>query len=479
MAPWSSPALAGLKIIVLDDDPTGSQSVHGCPLLLRWDPTTLRRGLLDPSPLLFLLSDTRALEPDQAAERVTSICRSLREVLGEPPGESGPGSWLLVSRGDSTLRGHFPLEIDRIEVELGPFDATLLVPAFLEGGRTTVDGMHLLHGEPVHRSAFAADARFGYPTSDLPAWVEHKSGGERLAESVQQITLAELEPHGHQALVERLLALSGNPLVVVNAQRPEQLEALAQAVRAVLPARRLLVQSAASLLQSLAALPPQPLPPAGLARLRRGTAPGAVLVGSHVPLSDQQLGHLLAEPSCAGVELPVHRVLEAMRQRLPAPGTLPLPLASEFESMAAEALQSLQAELLEQLRRAWTSGRTPVLFTSRGERLCRDTQERQHLSLALAGLMARLAAGLPPELSYLISKGGTTSQTLLRDGLALAAVRLEGQLLPGLSLLRLPADHALFPQLPLLTMPGNLGVAETLRQAWWLMESAGRDGSGG
>jgi uncharacterized protein YgbK (DUF1537 family) len=204
-----------------------------------------------------------------------------------------------------------------------------------------------------------------------------------------------------------------------------------------------------------------------------------VLVGSHVPLSDQQLGHLLAEPACAGVELPVDRVLEAMRQRLPAPGTLPLPLASEFESMAAEALHSLQAELLEQLRRAWTSGRTPVLFTSRGERLCRDTQERQHLSLALAGLMARLAAGLPPELSYLISKGGTTSQTLLRDGLALTAVRLEGQLLPGLSLLRLPADHALFPQLPLLTMPGNLGVAETLRQAWWLMESAGRAGSGG
>ncbi|WP_233130218.1 four-carbon acid sugar kinase family protein [Synechococcus sp. 1G10] len=457
-----------MKIIVLDDDPTGSQSVHGCPLLLRWDPATLKRALLDPSPLLFLLSDTRALEPEQAVERVTSICRSLRAVLGEPSGESGPGSWLLVSRGDSTLRGHFPLEIDRIEAELGPFDATLLVPAFLEGGRTTVDGVHLLHGEPVHRSAFAADARFGYPTSDLPAWVEHKSGGERLAESVQQISLAELEPQGEQALVERLLALSGNPLVVVNAQRPEQLEVLARAVRAVLPARRLLVQSAASLLQALAALPPQPLPPASLARLRRGAAPGAVLVGSHVPLSNQQLQLLLVEPACAGVELPVERVLKTIRR-----------LGPESADLADQALEPLREELLERLGSAWLSGRTPVLFSSRGERSCRNAGERQRLSLTLAGLMARLAAGLPPELSYLISKGGTTSQTLLRDGLALAAVRLEGQLLPGLSLLRLPADHDLFPQLPLLTMPGNLGVAETLRQAWWLMESAGRDGSGG
>ncbi|EAQ75540.1 four-carbon acid sugar kinase family protein [Synechococcus sp. WH 5701] len=471
MAPMPSPASAGLKIIVLDDDPTGSQSVHGCPLLLRWDPATLEQALLDPSPLLFLLSDTRALVPDQAAQRVDAICRSLRAALVEAPGEAGPGSWLLVSRGDSTLRGHFPLEIDRIAAELGPFDATLLVPAFLEGGRTTVEGVHLLHGEPVHRSAFAADARFGYPTSHLPAWVEHKSGGQRRAEEVQHITLAELEPTGQQALVERLLALRGNPVVVVDAQRPEQLEALAQAIRAVLPLRRLLVQSAASLLQALSALPPQPLPPPALARLRRGSAPGAVLVGSHVPLSDQQLLQLLAEPACAGVELPVERVLNTIRRLGSGPGGPPSVL--DQQEPVDQALEPLREELLERLQRAWTSGRTPVLFTSRGERPCHNASERQRLSFSLAGLMARLAAGLPPELSYLISKGGTTSQTLLRDGLALAAVRLEGQLLPGLSMLRLPADHARFPLLPLLTFPGNLGADDTLHQAWRLMEPQG------
>ena len=36
-----------IKIVVIDDDPTGSQTVHGCLLLTRWDPDTLAEGLRD------------------------------------------------------------------------------------------------------------------------------------------------------------------------------------------------------------------------------------------------------------------------------------------------------------------------------------------------------------------------------------------------------------------------------------------------
>ncbi|MEJ1959391.1 MAG: four-carbon acid sugar kinase family protein [Nitrosomonadales bacterium] len=49
------------KIIVLDDDPTGSQTVHGCLLLTRWDPDTLREAILDESPLFFVLTNTRGM----------------------------------------------------------------------------------------------------------------------------------------------------------------------------------------------------------------------------------------------------------------------------------------------------------------------------------------------------------------------------------------------------------------------------------
>ena len=98
-----------LKIVVIDDDPTGSQTVHGCPLLLRWDAASLAQGLRQPSPLLFLLANTRALDPEQARQRVREICRALGPALAAAQAEGVIDGWLLVSRGDSTLRGHFPL----------------------------------------------------------------------------------------------------------------------------------------------------------------------------------------------------------------------------------------------------------------------------------------------------------------------------------------------------------------------------------
>ncbi|MEB3183776.1 MAG: four-carbon acid sugar kinase family protein, partial [Cyanobacteriota bacterium] len=131
-----------LKVVVFDDDPTGSQTLHGCPLLLRWDAATLATGLRHPSPFLFLLTNTRALAPAAARQRLREICAQLRPALEQAVAAGEIGRWQVVSRGDSTLRGHFPLEIEEIAAALGPFAATFLVPAFLEGGRTTVDGVH-------------------------------------------------------------------------------------------------------------------------------------------------------------------------------------------------------------------------------------------------------------------------------------------------------------------------------------------------
>ena len=142
---------------MIDDDPTGSQTVHSCPLLLRWDVDSLRRGLRHRSSLLFVLANTRALPPEEAAQRNREIVDALQQAL---EAEAIPESeLLLVSRGDSTLRGHGVLEpavlAEELEARFGPVDATLHVPAFLPGGRTTVDGVHLLHGEPVHTTPFA------------------------------------------------------------------------------------------------------------------------------------------------------------------------------------------------------------------------------------------------------------------------------------------------------------------------------------
>ena len=103
-----------IKVLVLDDDPTGSQTVHSCPLLLRWDEDSLRHGLAHPSPLLFLLANTRALDPRAAEERVRSLCQALKLALAEAQAAGTVDRWLVLSRGDSTLRGHFPLELQAV-----------------------------------------------------------------------------------------------------------------------------------------------------------------------------------------------------------------------------------------------------------------------------------------------------------------------------------------------------------------------------
>ena len=156
-----------MKIVVIDDDPTGSQTVHSCPLLLRWDQAALRKGLGHPSPLVFVLANTRALTPEAAASRNREIVDAL--VLAMAAEGLQEHELLLVSRGDSTLRGHGVLEPQVLaqawEEHFAAVDATLHVPAFLEGGRTTVNGVHLLHGEPVHTTAFARGS---------PVWLWHQ-----------------------------------------------------------------------------------------------------------------------------------------------------------------------------------------------------------------------------------------------------------------------------------------------------------------
>ncbi len=447
-----------MKVVVIDDDPTGSQTVHSCPLLLRWDIDTLRRGLRHPSPLLFLLADTRALTPTDAAERNGSIAMALDQALLREG--LARDQVLLVSRGDSTLRGHGVLEPEALQASFGPFDATFHVPAFLEGGRTTVNGVHLLHGEPVHTTPFAQDRLFGFSSSDLACWLEEKSDGAITAASVQRIDGRELDAAcgaGLPLLIDRLRCLQANASVVVDAERQEQLTALAAAVRALQGEKRFLFRSAASMVKALADPGPPPVDTKGLARLRlrhpNGTGKsGLVMVGSHVPLADQQLEVLLAEPGCQGVELPMRRISRVLEG--PTPNLL---------------LADLERVWLQQLRALFDGGTTPVLFTSRGELRCASEQEGRRLSCAVAELMGRLAASLAPDLGYLISKGGITTQTLLARGLALESVQLAGQLLAGLSLVR-PSEGPCC-DLPILTFPGNLGRADTLREAWQLMEA--------
>ena len=153
-----------MKVIVIDDDPTGSQTVNNCLLLLKWDYSTLKKGFKSKSNLFFILANTRSLTENDAKLRLVEICNSLKKVISK---ESFKEEFIFVSRGDSTLRGHNFLEPKIMNDCLGPFDATFHIPAFIEGKRMTIDGDHFVDNVPVSQTIFAKDKIFGYKTSNV------------------------------------------------------------------------------------------------------------------------------------------------------------------------------------------------------------------------------------------------------------------------------------------------------------------------
>lgn len=419
------------KIIVLDDDPTGSQTVHSCLLLMQWDVETLRLGLADPSPIFFVLTNTRAMTAEKALATTQEVCSNLRQALEA----EGIRDFLVVSRSDSTLRGHYPVETDAIAAVLGSFDAHFLTPAFFEGGRFTRDSVHYLvvNGvpTPVHETEFARDSVFGYHHSYLPDYVAEKTQGRIPAEQVEQFLLADLRA----GVLPRLLELHDNQCVVVDAETQADLDQFAADVlTASSQGKRFLFRSAASLLTALAALPPQPVAPEAMARYTRSST-GAVIVGSHVKKTTEQLEELLKTEGIEAIEVDVVHLLE---------------------DSAAQRSQLLQ-QTLDRVHRAHAGGKTPVVFTSRQELVFEDAQTRLDFGVAVSTLLMDIVRGLPADIGFLISKGGITSNDTLSTGLALTAARLLGQILPGVSAVITPTDHPQFPDLPVVLFPGNVG----------------------
>lgn len=426
------------KIIVLDDDPTGSQTVHSCLLLTRWDVDTLKLGLEDESPIFFILTNTRALPAAQAAAVTREVCRNLKDAIATTP---EIGGFLIVSRSDSTLRGHYPIETDVIAEELGPFDAHFLVPAFFEGGRITRDSVHylIINGieTPVEQTEFARDSVFGYKHSYLPEYVAEKTQNRISAESVERFLLADIRAGS----LERLLNLTGNKCGVVDGENQADFNRFAADIlTAANQGKRFLFRSGASILTSLADLGPQPIAAENMAQYVRGGKPGAVIVGSHVKKTTEQLEKLLQEPGTASIEIDVAHLLE--------------------DSPAERA--KLLKNTLENVHAVRAVGKTPVVYTSRQELTFDSVQVRLDFGAAVSALLMDIVRGLPSDIGFLISKGGITSNDVLSTGLSLTSARLLGQILAGCSVVRTAADHPLFPYLPVVLFPGNVGDADAL-----------------
>jgi uncharacterized protein YgbK (DUF1537 family) len=433
--------MAKTKIIVLDDDPTGSQTVHSCLLLTRWDIATLKLGLQDAAPLFFVLTNTRGMDAESAANITREVCRNLKQALAELQDIEQTINPVVVSRSDSTLRGHYPVETDVIAEELGPFDAHFMVPAFFEGGRFTKDSIHylLVDGKPtpVHETEFARDSVFGYNHSYLPDYVEEKTCGAIKAADVVRFVLEDVRGDS----LGRLMSLKGNSCCAVDAETQSDLNHFCdQLMQAANEGKRFLFRSAASLLTALTKLPAQPIIPENMGSYVREAMPGAVIVGSHVSKTTDQLSALLKMSGVIGIEVNVEQIKENHTALL---------------NSISDSIFNIHQQ-----------GRTAAIYTSRLEKNFDSQSERLAFGEMVSNFLMEIVKNLPKSLGFLISKGGITSNDVLSKGLNLTASRVVGQILPGCSVIRCPSSHPGFPDLPVVIFPGNVGDENALAQAY-------------
>jgi uncharacterized protein YgbK (DUF1537 family) len=228
---------------------------------------------------------------------------------------------------------------------------------------------------------------------------------------------------------------------VVDAETQDDLNRFAdQLLEVAGGGKRFLFRSAASIITALAKLPPQPVAPEDMARYARDGWPGAVIVGSHVKKTTEQLGELLKERGTVPIEIDVARI-DTDRE-------------------------ALLEEIVERTTLAHGHGDTPVIFTSRVEKTFADQQTRLAFGERVSAFLMDVVRNLPPTIGFLISKGGITSNDVLSSGLALRAARVVGQILTGCSVVRCPVDHPRYPELPVVIFPGNVGDAGALAEVF-------------
>lgn len=432
------------RVVVIDDDPTGTQAVSGLPVLLRPDPAALDGFFAGPHRAVFVLSNSRALPRAAAVELVGRIAADVRRAA-----RSAGAAVTILLRGDSTLRGHVFAETDAVD----PAAPVLFVPAFIAGGRLTVDGVHYLHTagvrRPVAETEFARDPVFGYRSAHLAEWVREVGGAHRCAVGVDA---ASLRRDGPDAVADALCAATAGTVVVPDAQTEEDIEAIAVGlIRAERRGARVVVRCAASLAATRAATGTRPI---GRIAVR---PPGRVLLvcGSFTEASSRQLAALRGVAGrCREVPMPAAA----------DDGAGPDDAGTDDGAGPDRAAQL--AALRDRLAVDLAEHGCALLTTPRGY--------RPDVADALMDRLVEVVAGLAGRVDLVIAKGGITSARLARDALGAGTADVLGQPEPGVVLWRLARPGG---PMPYLVVPGNVGTDETLANLLAMVDT-GAGGNG-
>lgn len=438
---------SGRRVVVIDDDPTGTQSVADVPIVTQWGVTDLRWALTQPTTALFVLTNSRSQSTDAARHINAEVVSNLMQAATDLGIEVS-----IISRSDSTLRGHFPAETDAIaeawQRQSGRHvDVMLVCPAYPEAGRVTVDDVHwVTEGRiriPVAETEFARDATFGFIHSNLKDWIEERSVGRWPARLIDAISLNDIRTGGPSLVARRLMARSHGAPVVVNAADASDLDVVAMGVLiAESRGTTVLCRTGPSFVRARSGQSTRP--PLTPAELRQATGDGLsdhglLVVGSHTQLTTRQMFRALRLGGFVEVEVEVRSLLD--------PARADAAIALGIDRVVGGLLSD---DVLLRTSRDLVKGSTP--------------SESLGISRLVADHLARIVAASVAQARprWVVGKGGITASDVVTSGLGLRRAWVLGQMLPGRVSAWMPASNDKHNRPLCVVFPGNVGDDDSL-----------------
>ncbi|MDF2614143.1 MAG: hypothetical protein K0S71_1929 [Clostridia bacterium] len=435
------------KIIVLDDDPTGVQTVHGVSVYTDWTEETILSGFKEDSNMFFILTNSRSF----SAERTSAVHEEIARNIVEVSQKTGR-DFILISRGDSTMRGHYPLEtqILRDEIEKRSdkkFYGEIFCPFFKEGGRFTLNNIHYVKENnalvPAGQTEFAKDKTFGYVNSHIGDFIEEKSKGQFKSAECIFISLEELRSLNVESISKKLMAAHDYCKVIVNAVDYVDIKVFCAAfIQAIEEGRHFIIRSAAAMPKVLGGVSDVPLLTKQDLVEPHTKNGGIVLIGSHVNKTTMQLEALkTSEKEICFIEFNAHLVLEE----------------GGLEAEVTRIIESAEENIKK--------GKTTAIYTSR-KLLMLNTEDKDKIletSVKISDAVTSIIGKMNIKPRFIIAKGGITSSDVGTKALRVKKAMVMGQIKPGIPVW-MTGEESRFPNMPYIIFPGNVGEINTLKE---------------
>ena len=435
------------KIVVLDDDPTGVQTVHDISVYTNWAKETIRQGFEEKNNLFYILTNSRGF----TVEQTTAAHNEISAVVDEVARETGR-EYIFISRSDSTLRGHYPLETEILKANYEKntgktIDGEILCPFFKEGGRFTIDNVHYVkYGDkliPANETEFAKDKTFGYTAATMPEYIEEKTKGTYKAENVTCISLEDIHNMDIEKIENLLMNVQGFNKIIVNAVDYADIKVFCVALyRAMAKGKVFMFRTAAAIVKVMGGVSDQPLLTRQQMVTKETENGGIIVVGSHTDKTTRQVEELKKLTDIEFIELNATLVRDE------------------------KAFEAEVNRCLEQEEECIKEGKTVCCYTTRAL-ITADTGDKEDelkLSVKISDAVQSLVGRLKVTPAFVIAKGGITSSDVGTKALAVKKANVLGQIRPGIPVWQ-TGEESRFPMTPYVIFPGNVGEITTLREA--------------